>query len=92
MKTNRRRGASDAAEKATHRLNVRIDAEAQRRLAIHCAMTGLAPGQVVTRLIEGLRDWSMPVNLAERARVSNRQGAPGPVSDPAPESALEVAA
>ena len=92
MKTTRRRGASDATERTTCRLNVRIGVEAQQRLAVHCAMTKLSPGEVITRLVEGLRDWSMPVNLAERARVSNRPAAPGPVSPDAPETALEVAA
>ena len=92
MKTTRRRGATDAAGKPTHRLNVRIDAAAQTRLAIHCAMTGLPPGQVITRLIEGLRDWSMPVNLAERATNGNRRSVPDRASESAPETALEVAA
>jgi hypothetical protein len=73
MRTKQRHGVNDAAAETTTRLNIRVKQSAQRRLAVHCAMTSLSPGEVITRLIEGLREFSMPVNLIDRSQKSHRQ-------------------
>ncbi len=92
MKTKQRPGVVNAQDDPTTRINVRVKTSAQRRLAVHCAMTGLSPGEVVTRLIEGLRDFSMPVNLVDRAAKSHRTIPVVCETDSAPVTALQDAA
>lgn len=67
MATRKRKSVGDTVAQKASRVNVRIDEDALRRLRVHCAMTGLTPGEVISRLCEGLRDWSIPVNLSARA-------------------------
>lgn len=72
MATKKVKGGGDAKASKTIRVNARIDAEALKRLRVHCAMTGLSPGEVLSRLCEGLRDWSIPVNLnAKKDRLES---------------------
>src|SRR3954454_12409704 len=66
MATKKGKGVVNASVPKTTRVNARIDDAALRRLRVHCAMTGLTPGEVLSRLCEGLRDWSIPVNLNEK--------------------------
>jgi hypothetical protein len=69
MKTTQRRSVVDAPAK---RLNVRVSLSAYQRLGVHCAMTGEREGDVINRLIDGLKDFSMPARLADRVRKSDR--------------------
>lgn len=91
MKTTKRRSVDDATARKTVRVNVRLELEAQKRLAVHCAMTGMSPGEVLTRLCEGLREWSMPAKLSDRSQSTHRLPSPGPVDNSAPSPALKVA-
>ena len=92
MKTSKRPSVSDATTRKTVRVNVRLEVEAQKRLAVHCAMTGMSPGEVLTRLCEGLREWSMPAKLTDRSQSSHRLPSPGPVDISAPAPTLQDAA
>ena len=92
MKTTKRPGVDDAKVRKTTRVNVRLDSEAARRLRVHCAMTELTPGEVLTRLCEGLREFSMPAKLTDRPDKSHRQTPSDLVSDSAPPPALQDAA
>jgi hypothetical protein len=92
MRTSKRQGVADASARKTVRVNVRLEAEAQKRLAVHCAMTGMSPGEVLTRLCEGLREFSMPARLADRADKSHRINSVLCERDSPPAPALQDAA
>ena len=51
------------------RLNVRLNAEAARRLHVHALMAGMTPGQLIERLInDHCREWRVQRNGNDRAK------------------------
>jgi hypothetical protein len=70
-----RRQATPAATPT--RLNVRLGAEAAKRLHLHALMADMTPGQLIERLItEHCREWRVQRNGADRAKPDG----PGDVS------------
>lgn len=64
MKAKRHSGVNDAAKT---RLNVRISEEAQKRLGVHCVMSGMQPGEILEKLIVAhCRDWKVSANVVAR--------------------------
>lgn len=92
MKASKRPGVDDARARKTTRVNVRLDSEAARRLRVHCAMTELTPGEVLTRLCEGLREFSMPAKLEPRVKDNDRQDKSSDVENSTTAPALQDAA
>ena len=90
MKTKQRPGVTDATARKTVRVNVRLEVEAQKRLAVHCATTGMSPGEVLTRMCEGLREWSMPAKLSDRVKNHDRPLTDGHVNSHAPSDPAQL--
>jgi hypothetical protein len=79
MKTSSRQGAK-APKGETCKVNLTLSVEAYRRLFVTSVMGGQTASAIVEGLIsEGLRSWSMPGNLTDRA--SKRQPTTSVVHD-----------
>ena len=71
MKTQKLQGAK-ASKPETSKVNLTLSVEAYRRLFVTSVMSGQTASAIVESLIsEGLKLWSMPSNLSDRA--SKRQ-------------------
>lgn len=81
MAAPRRLGAK-AQKREIARANLRLDAEAYRRLLVYSVMEGRAAGDIVTSLIQAhLKGWSMPGKISPRADASDRLEMGGVVSE-----------
>jgi hypothetical protein len=70
MKPSKQRRAVTDAE--SQRLNVRLDAEAYRRLMIHCVMSGTQPGKFLASLIDThCRAWRVQAVAAQVNRSAS---------------------
>jgi hypothetical protein len=78
MRATRRRGVTDAT---AHRLNVRLSADAYRRLSVHAVMEETTPGRLLERLIsDHLRDWAVRSNRPARGALEDRLEADDSIS------------
>jgi hypothetical protein len=65
MSTPRRKNATTLERKAQplQRLNVRVEADAYKRLMVHCLMTGEQPGKIVNAWIDTYcKEWKLPAS------------------------------
>lgn len=75
-KTARRSRVDDAQTEKTpsRRLNVQVDAACYKRLMVHCAMEDMAPGEVISALIDlHLKQWAMPATLGNRTASARKE-------------------
>ena len=55
------------------RAHLHLAAEAHRRLSVHALMSGRSAGDLVSELISlHLRSWSLPANLTDPVKTSDR--------------------
>ena len=55
------------------RANLHLAADAHKRLSIHALMSGRGAGDLVSELISlHLRSWSLPADLTDRVKTSDR--------------------
>lgn len=67
MKAQKQPGTK-APKSETSKVNLTLSVEAYRRLFVTSVMSGQTASAIVEDLIsEGLKSWSMPANLADRA-------------------------
>ena len=55
------------------RANLHLAADAHERLSVHALMSGRSAGDLVSELISRhLRSWSLPADLTDRVKTSDR--------------------
>jgi hypothetical protein len=73
MAAKQRKSASDATDNASQRLNIRVSAEAYRRLGVHAVMSGMTPGRLVENLINAhCREFRVQVIRGAQATSDDR--------------------
>lgn len=75
MPTPRRRATTTpkTPKEKSQRLNVHVEPDAYKRLMVHCLMSGVQPGQMVTGWIDShCKEWKLPAANHGQAKPTDR--------------------